>query len=42
MFDNRENEKEAYEAYIDRLYMNPCIEDLTEDEIEELRKQGRV
>lgn len=42
MLDNQEREKEAYEAYIDRLSMNPCTEDLTEDEIEELRKQGRI
>jgi hypothetical protein len=35
-------EKEAYEAYMDRLSMEPCTEKLTEEEIEDLKKQGRI
>ena len=33
--------REAYEAYQDRLSMQPCFKKLTEEEIEELKKQGR-
>lgn len=35
-------EKEAYEAYLDRLSMEPCMEELTEEEIEQLKKEGRI
>lgn len=33
-------EEKAYEDYLDRLSMPPCIVDLTDEEIEELKKQG--
>ena len=36
------NEKEAYEAYKDRLSMPPCPVKLTEEEIEQLKKEGRI
>lgn len=34
--------KEAYKAYQDRLSMELCTEDLAEEEIEELKKEGRI
>lgn len=37
-----EKEKEAYEAYKDRLSMPTCPVKLTPEEIEELKKQGRI
>lgn len=37
-----EIEKEAYEAYEDRLSMPPCPVKLTEEEIEQLKKEGRI
>lgn len=40
--DNDKEKKEAYEAYQDRLSMPPCFEKLTPEEIEELKKQGRI
>lgn len=42
MDKNEINEKAAYEAYEDRLSMEPCIVDLTEEEIEQLKKEERI
>lgn len=35
----RHKAKEAYEAYKDRLSMEPCPIKLTEDELEQLKKE---
>ncbi|PPK79858.1 hypothetical protein BXY41_10883 [Lacrimispora xylanisolvens] len=35
-------EKEAYEAYKDRISMPACPVKLTPEEIKELKKQGRI
>ncbi|WP_278336080.1 hypothetical protein [Lacrimispora amygdalina] len=37
-----EKEKEAYEAYKDRLSMPACPIKLMPEEIKELKKQGRI
>lgn len=37
-----DKEKEAYEAYKDRLSMPSKPRKLTDEEIEELKKQGRI
>jgi len=37
-----DKEKEAYEAYKDRISMPACPVKLTPKEIEELKKQGRI
>jgi hypothetical protein len=39
---NSEEDKQAYEDYQDRLSMSPSPRKLTEEEIEELKKQGRI
>jgi hypothetical protein len=36
------DEKEIYDAYKDRLSMPPSIAELTEEELAELKKQGRI
>ncbi len=35
-------EKEAYEAYLDRISLPSKPRKLTTEEVEELRKQGRI
>lgn len=37
-----EKNKEAYEVYKDRLSTLPCPVKLTKEEIEQLRKEGRI
>ena len=36
------DEKEAYEAYQDRLSAEPCIDLLTDEEIEQMEEEGRI
>ena len=40
--EKAEMEKEAYEAYKDRLSMPPCPVKLTKEEIEQLKNEGRI
>ncbi len=38
----KQEEKEVYEAYLDRLSMDSCTKELTPEEIEQLKKEGRL